>query len=99
MIVFSDVSVISFEILLANFCLKTLGARRVLNSLSKPHNWSQKYGPSSQVVVGDRFNCTELETFYKEYVVLQDRWLLMAVASQDRFHCIEKSLKLFIKSC
>ncbi len=27
-------------------------------------------------------------TFCREYVVLQDRWSLMAVVSQDRFHCI-----------
>ncbi len=27
-------------------------------------------------------------TFCQEYVVLQDRWSLMAVVSQDRFHCI-----------
>ncbi len=27
------------------------------------------------------------ETFWQEYVVLQDRWSLMAVVSQDGFHC------------
>ncbi len=26
-------------------------------------------------------------TFCQEYVVLQDRWSLMAVVSQDRLHC------------
>ena len=28
-------------------------------------------------------------TFCQEYLVFQDRWSLMAVVSQDRFHCVE----------
>ncbi len=40
-----------------------------------------------QVVSGDSFNCTEMWDLPQEYVVLQDRWSLMAVVYQERFHC------------
>ncbi len=43
-----------------------------------------------QVVFGDRliYTCTlKCRTFCQELMVFQDRWSLMAVVSQDRFHC------------
>ncbi len=32
-------------------------------------------------------------TFYQEYLVFQDRWSVMAVVSQDSFHCIHNLFK------
>ena len=43
------------------------------------------------MVIGDRFNCTEMFDFLlcQEFVVIQDRWSFMAVVLQDSFQCTE----------
>ncbi len=51
----------------------------------------EKYGLSRQVVFGDRILwITILDIIYKEYVVLRDRWSLMAVVPQDWFNSTNK---------
>ena len=48
----------------------------------------KKYGLSRQVAFSDRFIYTEIEELLPQKIlVLQDRWSLMAVVSQDRFYC------------
>ncbi len=67
-----------------------------MERVSKDHPNDQKTGLSSQVVLGDCFSYTEKCTaFCQECVVFQDRWSvypIMAVASQDRFHCTAQLL-------
>ena len=38
-------------------------------------------------------------TFHQEYVVIQDRWSLMTVVSQDRFHCMRNATDTFVVTC
>ncbi len=52
--------------------------------------WPSYCGLPRQVFFGDRFSyyieiC--MRTLSQEYVVFQDRWSLIAVVSQGRFHC------------
>ncbi len=46
------------------------------------------------LVTGKRKITLKCRTFCQEYLVFQDGWSLMAVVSQDRFHCITYSLPL-----
>ena len=60
--------------------------------LDRPPFWPWKYDLSIQVVFGDGFNYIENvwpsnRNMWVGLQACQDRWPLMAVASEERFHC------------
>ncbi len=63
------------------------------NRLNLPWNTNRKLRGHKNVVSQDRWSLVigsvilACGSFWQEYVVLHNRWSLMAVVSQDRFHC------------
>ncbi len=60
----------------------------VLKYCPTDHNNMVSYGPN-----GNRSVTLKFGTFCQNYAVLQDRWSLTAVVSQDRFHCKHSRLR------
>ncbi len=63
-----------------------IGDYSTVEPVLKDHTW---YGLPRQVVSGGRSNYSEIQGLLNKLVVLQDRFSLMAVVSQDRFCCGE----------
>ncbi len=63
------------------------GLHLLYSSTSVPPHWLPKCDLSRKVVSGDRFSYLKCRSCRK-CVVCHDRWSLMAVISQERFHCI-----------
>ncbi len=66
-----------------NMCLKYSGT-----CLERVPHWAQKMVSQDRwPLMTDSFTL-KCRTFCQKLVVLQDRWSLIAVVSQDRFHCM-----------